>query len=127
MLRFNLLITVVALAVGRKPSLAHVLVLLFAAYSGLYASRSLPVSSLLLTLVVAPLLTQAVGEGGTNPELSSRLRASFSRWEAFGLRMASMELNLRGHIWPLAAVILGLLVCAQQGKLGPYKWMDAHF
>jgi len=122
-----LLITVVALAVGRKPSLAHVLVLLFAAYSGLYASRSLPVSSLLLTLVVAPLLTQAVGEGGTNPQLSSRLRASFSRWEAFGLRMASMELNLRGHIWPLAAVILGLLVCAQQGKLGSYKWMDAHF
>ena len=55
-----LLITIVALAVGKKPPLAHVLVLLFAAYSGLYASRSLPVSSLLLTLLVAPLLYASV-------------------------------------------------------------------
>ncbi len=122
-----LLITIVGLAVGRRPPLARVLVLLFAAYSGLYASRSLPVSSLLLTLVVAPLLTQAVGEGSTNSELSARLRAFFSRWQAFGLRMKTMELNFRGHAWPVVALALGLLVCAHQGKLGSYEWMDAHF
>jgi hypothetical protein len=122
-----LLITIVALAIGRKPPLEHVLVLLFAAYSGLYASRSLPVSSLLLTLMVAPLLTQAVGEGRTNSGLSSSLKVFFSRWEAFGSRMASIELSQRGHIWPLAALALGLLVCAQQGRIGSYQWMNAHF
>ena len=41
-----LMVTLVALALVRsKPSLARVLVLLFAAYSGLYASRNLPISS----------------------------------------------------------------------------------
>jgi hypothetical protein len=122
-----LLITIVTLAVCRKPPLAHVLVLLFAAYSGLYASRSLPVSSLLLSLVIAPLLAEAVAEGGRNTGLSSMLRGSLSRWESFGSRMAGMERNLRGHAWPLAAVMLGLLVCAHQGSLGSYRWMDAHF
>src|SRR5204863_6588688 len=42
-----LLITIVTVALaGNKPPLSQVFVLLFAAYSGLYASRSLPVSSL---------------------------------------------------------------------------------
>ena len=79
-----LLITIVALAVARtKPSLSRVLVLLFATYSGLYAARSLPVSSLLLTLIVAPLWTLAVAEARGNPNLSLRLRAFLSRWRAF--------------------------------------------
>ena len=79
-----LLITIVALAVARtKPSLSRVFVLLFATYSGLYAARSLPVSSLLLTLIVAPLWTQALAEARENPNLSLRLRALLSRWQAF--------------------------------------------
>lgn len=122
-----LLMTIVGLAVGRKLPLAQVWVIIFAAYSGLYASRSLPVSSLLLTLVIAPMLTQAVEEGQGNAQLSLRLRSFFSRWAAFGSRMRNMELDFRGHIWPTLAVILGLLVCSHQGKLGSYQWMDVHF
>jgi len=128
-----LLITIAALALVRnKPSLSRLLVILFAAYSGLYASRSLPVSSLLLTLIVAPLLTQAVAEARTNPELSLRLKAVLSLWEGFASRMGRMETRFRGHLWPLAAVVIGLLVCAQQGRLGERRWgervwMDAHF
>ncbi len=41
--------------------------------------------------------------------------------------MTAMELNLRGHVWPLIAVIAGLLICMQGGRLGSYRWMDAHF
>jgi hypothetical protein len=122
-----LLISIVALAVGKKPPLAHVLVLLFAAYSGLYASRNLPGSSLLLTLLVAPLLSQTVRRGYANSNLSSTVRAFCSRWEGFGVRMTAMELNLRGHAWALLAVIVGLLICMEGGSLGAYRWMDAHF
>ena len=83
-----LLITIVGLAVARnKPSLSRVLVLLFATYSGLYASRSLPVSSLLLTLIVAPLGTQGLAEAHDNPSLSLRLRGFLSWWLSFTSRM----------------------------------------
>ncbi len=122
-----LLITIVALAVGKKPPLAHVLVLLFAAYSGLYASRNLPGSSLLLTLLVAPLLSQTVKAGYANSNLSSKVRAFLARWEGFGARMTAMQVSLRGHAWALLAVIAGLLICMQGGSLGSYRWMDAHF
>ena len=123
-----LLITIVALAVvENKPSLSRLLVILFAAYSGLYASRSLPVSSLLLTLIIGPVLTKAVGEASTAPELSSRLRTWFSRWEGFASRVGKMETRFSGHLWPLTALLLGILVCANQGKLGDRRWIDSHF
>ncbi len=123
-----LLITIVVLAAARnKPSLSRVLVLLFATYSGLYASRSLPVSSLLITLIVAPLGTQALAEARDNPNLSIRLRGFISRWLSLTSRVGRVELHFRAHIWPIAAVILGLLMCAQAGKSGSQRWMDAHF
>jgi hypothetical protein len=123
-----LLITIVALAAARnKPSLSRVFVLLLATYSGLYAARSLPVSSLLFTIIVAPLWTQALIDARENESLSLRLRAVVSHWQAFTGRVRNIELGFRGHIWPVAAVFLGLLVCAHQGRLGATQWMHAHF
>ena len=124
-----LLITIVALAVARtKPSLSRVFVLLFATYSGLYAARSLPVSSLLLTLIVAPLWTQALARG---PRQSRSLFAppSLSFAVAGIYRASGPESN-----WASAAIsgrwlrcFFGVLVCPHQGKLGSTQWMNAHF
>ena len=123
-----LLITIVALAAARtRPSLSRVFVLLFATYSGLYAARNLPVSSLLLTLIVAPLWTLALAEARENSNLSLRLRAFVSRWQAFTGRVGEVERGFGGHLWPAAAVFLGMLICAQQGKLGATQWMNVHF
>lgn len=123
-----LLITIVALAGARnKPSLSRVLVLLFATYSGLYASRSLPISSLLLTLIVAPLWTQALIDGCNNPNLSLRLRGFLLRWLSFTRSVGRVELGFRAHLWPVAAVVLGLLLCTQSGKPSSRPWMNAHF
>jgi hypothetical protein len=123
-----LLITILALAIApKKPQLSQLFVIIFAAYSGLYAARSLPVSSILLTLIVAPLLSQTVAEARTNPEISPWLRAFFSRCESFTSRMGSLELRFRGHLWPVAAVVFGLFVCLQHGKFGSRQLMNAHF
>jgi hypothetical protein len=123
-----LLMTIVGLAVARKkPSLSRVLVLLFATYSGLYASRSLPVSSLLLTLIVAPLWTQALADARDNPGLAHRLRDFLSRWRLLTTRVARLELGFRGHLWPIATVVLGLFACVQAGRPTSHPWMDVHF
>ena len=124
-----LLITIVALAVARnKPSLSRVLVLLFATYSGLYASRSLPVSSLLLTLIVAPLWTQAIAEAARQSR-SLLAAASLPFPMAVDLPRAWGGLNWASAaiVWPLAAILLGLLVCVHHGKIGATQWMNAHF
>jgi hypothetical protein len=107
-----LLITLAALAArGSRVSLrlSGVLTILFAVYSGLYASRNIPVSSLLLILVVALLISWKTSVHG------------------FLQRMQLMESGQRGHLWPIAAIILTLVVAANGGQIGSHILMDAHF
>jgi len=103
------------------------LVLIFAAYSGLYASRNLPVSSLLMTLVLAPLLSQALTSAAENVSIPFRTRHLLSALNAFSARMTRAEAGLRGHLWPLVAVLGGLLLVAHQGMMGRNQLMQAHF
>jgi hypothetical protein len=123
-----LLITVAAVATKRQQlRLSHLLVIIFAAYSGLYASRNLPVSSILLALIVAPILSASIFDTDVVQKMTPRLRGLMSRSNAFATRMTDMELRFRGHLWPSLAVLLGLLVCIQHGRLGGRQVMDAQF
>jgi hypothetical protein len=123
-----LLIAMAALAVaGKKLRTSELLVLIFAAYSGLYASRNLPVSSLLMTLVLAPLLSQALTSAAENVSIPFRTRHLPSVLNAFSARMTRAEAGLRGHLWPLVAVLGGLLLVAHQGMMGRNQLMQAHF
>jgi hypothetical protein len=120
-----LLITILALASARaRPRPTHLLVIIFAAYSGLYASRNLPTSSMLLTLIVGPVLSQTMAENVGLPPGMQRL---FSRLRAFSERMRNLEFSFSGHLWPIALVILGLAVCLHHGRLGQRQIMNAHF
>ena len=103
-----LLITLGVLATAiRQLRLSQLLTVLLAVYTGLYASRSIPVSSILLAVIVGPLL----------PGLS----ADFFR------RMTTIESRLRGHVWPMIAVLATFFIAAHGGRVGPSQWMDAHF
>ena len=120
-----LLITFVALAAAaRRVRVTHVLVLVFAAYSGLYASRNLPISGLLIVLIVAPILSQEVIEAGRSASVLGRM---FGKYGAFADRMQRMENAARGHVWPIALVLAGTLVCLGGGHLGSRQLMNARF
>ena len=105
-----LLITVAALALrGRELRTSHVLIVLFAVYAGLYSSRNIPVASILLTLVTAPLISI--------PALDF----------LFLKRMTAFQSRLRGHCWPILAIITTFLVAANGGRIGSNQLMNAHF
>jgi hypothetical protein len=109
------LVALVALAArSRKVRTTEGLVILLAVYSGLLASRNIPVSSLLLVLVSGPLLAGAV-------EAISGVRSTF-----FG-RMTATESSLRGHWWAMIAVLATGVIAVSGGKVGSRQWMDAHF
>ena len=115
-----LLLTLVALVAKRRemrPS--QTLVVLVAVYSGLYASRNIPVSSLLLILVIGPWLSDAM-------ELVAEKRRGLAS-VPFLRRMGAVEVSLRGHLWPVAAVALSCWVAAHGGRLGAMPLMEAHF
>jgi len=107
---FLLLITIAVIALrGRELRLSQGLTILFAVYAGLYASRNLPVASILLVMVVGP-MTAATG---------------FTR--GFFQRMAAVELRLRGHLWPIFATLVTLAIAANGGRAASSVWMNAHF
>jgi hypothetical protein len=104
------LITVGVLAVLRRElRVSTGLTVLFALYAGLYASRNIPVSSILLVMVVGPLLSD------------SGLFRTFSK------RMTAVETGLRGHVWPIIAIVITLWIAANGGRAWSKQWMDAHF
>lgn len=122
------LLAVIAAAVGRrKLGLSHLLGMLFAIYAGLYAARNIPVSSILLGLIVAPLLSGWLSGSAGDRDLASGVRWLAGRIDSFGTRMAALDSNLRGHMWPAVAVLLGLWVCGHRGRLGEAQVMDARF
>jgi hypothetical protein len=105
-----LLITVAVLAVrGRELRLSQGLTVLFAVYAGLYASRNIPVASILLVMVVGPLLPSS----------------GFGR--EFFQRMTAVEAGLRGHLWAILAAVVTLLIAVNGGRVGAGVLMDAHF
>jgi hypothetical protein len=118
-----LLFTLVALAFagrddrGSKIGLAHGLLVLFAVYSGLYASRNIPVSALLLILVIGPQLSSVF----------EALADFVSTSRHFLQRMQTIESGLRGHLWPLMAILLTCWVAFHGGKLGSKPLLDTHF
>ncbi len=105
-----LLFTVAVLSVhGRRLRMSAGLTVLFAVYAGLYASRNIPVSSILLVMVVGPLLPSlGIGRG-------------------FLQRLSAVEGGLRGHVWPIVATVVTLAIAANGGRVGPHLLMDAHF
>jgi hypothetical protein len=42
-------------------------------------------------------------------------------------RMEAIEVGLRGHLWPIALVVLTCWIAAHDGKQGRKPLMDAHF
>lgn len=123
-----LLLSLLGLAVNRSRLRAsHLLVILFSVYFGLYAARNIPIASILLVLTTTPLLAEAVERSSAADELAPRAHGLFSRWRDFASRMAATELNLRAHLWPLAAVALTFMVCLNGGRLGGRTVMRAHF
>jgi hypothetical protein len=122
------LLAILALSVrGEELSISQLLVVAFATYSGLYATRNLPISSLFLTLVSAPILSRALTMARQDESLASPMRRALGALESFSRRMQGIEAGLRGHLWPILAVLAAVLICLQQGKLGDRQWMNAHF
>jgi len=124
-----LILTLLALAADKiddSKNHAELLLILFAAYSGLYAARNIPVSSLLLIWVIGPKLSRAlnfVSESFTRTVAgTSKVSA-----ESFLQRMRAIDSGLRGHVWVIAAIAISAWIAFHGGKAGTSTLMNAHF
>jgi hypothetical protein len=104
------ILTFVAFALHcRKMRVSEILLAAFAIDAGLYASRNLPIASILLVLVVGPILP--------------RLR----RVAHFADRMITVDSSLRGHLWCIAVLVFVFVLDLNGGRLSGKLLADAHF
>jgi hypothetical protein len=119
------LITIATLAMARrKLGASHLLIAVFAIYSGMYASRNLPASSILLVLVLAPVLSRTFSEVN---ESGSPIAKLCSRLRRFSDRMSTVESRARGHFWPVLGTAVLVVICFQGGRAGSRQVMNAQF
>jgi hypothetical protein len=134
-----LLIALVALAAkAGELRLSEGLLLLFAVYAGLYASRNIPVSALLLVLICGPLLSEE-WKGLTAPGIMGMLRQTRTAKlrsggqagavvrRPFLQRMETIESGRRVHTLPIIAMIATACIAANGGRAGSTQLMNAHF
>ena len=123
------LVTIVVLATVRtKLRSVELLVVIFAVVSGMYATRNLPVSSILLTLMIAPLLGyRSAEDNDVDPKRGDYARGGIPYFQSLTLRMANMEHRLQGHLWPVIAVLAGVWICVHGGLLGHSQIISARF
>jgi len=105
-----LLLIAVAVFAGKRPQLklSHSLLAIFAVYTALYSARNIPTSSIFLVAVIGPKLP------------------SWHRLHFFD-RMRVVDSGLRGHLWPIAAIIATIVIALNGGRAGSRRFMDAHF
>ena len=111
----------------RKLRLSQLLVALVAAYAGFYSSRNLPISSMLLVLVAGPILWENFVALAGKPGAWPWVRNGAARISQFSDRMGALEIELRGHLWPVVSVFLAFAICLQGGWLGSRHLIDAQF
>jgi len=122
-----LLAFLTAAAKVRNFTVSEILIVMFAVSSGLYASRNIPIASLLLVLVIGPTLSEAVERLGTRGSVALGVRRLFARFATFSARMGQVDSRLRGSLWSVVAVILICAIAANGGKLRSQQLMYAHF
>ena len=106
--------------VRKKPSFREYLVLLLSIWAGLYASRNLPVSSILIAAIAAPFLSRAWQERVPR-------KGAAAAWERVLDRMGRRDAGLPGGLWTAAIVASVLWTTAHGGMFGRWHLMQAQF
>jgi len=116
-----------AVVAARKLRAVDVVLILFATYSGLYAIRNIPVSSMLIAMAVAPALSEAIRSSGQRNDLALWLQRICARVKETGARLKNVEDQLRGHLLPALLLLASLAIALNGGRLLKTPVLDAHF
>jgi len=118
---------VAALLAARRLRSVDVVLVLFAGYTGLYAVRNIPISSMIITLAIAPALSEAIRLQALRRDLPAWLRSACARARESGARMKNIEDMLRGHLIPAALLVASMGVVLNGGRLHGTPVLAAHF
>ena len=116
-----------AVLAARKLRAVDVILVLFAAYTALYAIRNVPVSSMLIALAIAPALSEAIRSTAQRSDSPGWAQRACAHVDAFSARMSNLEEMFRAHLIPALLILVSFALALNGGRLFSTPVMAAHF
>jgi hypothetical protein len=121
-----ILLVIAAVIMGRNRITATgFLLLLFSLHAGLYAARNIPISVIIMSLVLGPLL--AISPGSGFPALPRWLRSTLAAGKSVSDSMTRLEGQLRGHAVVLVVMAASWALVWNGGWVFSTQILNAHF
>jgi hypothetical protein len=104
-----------------------VLLLLISLHAGLYAARNIPISVIMMSLVLGPLLTLAVSPQANGTLAPRWLRSLVATIQEISAGMARLESQLRGHLLVAVVMVASVTLVLHGGRASSKQLLAAHF
>jgi len=123
-----ILLSVLGLVLARKRVTAtDLLLLLFSLHAGLYAARNIPISAILMSVAIGPVLAAAISPRLNHPAHMAWISSLIDAVHDISENMASMEKQFRGHALLIVAVAASVGIALNEGRIVSATVMSAHF
>jgi hypothetical protein len=120
-----ILLTVLGLVLARKRvTVTDLFLLLFSIHAALYAARNIPISAIMMSLSLGPVLAGVVSPQLSQPEW---MRSLLDSVQGISTNMGEMEKHFRGHALAIALVVASALIALNGGRLLSSQVISAHF
>jgi hypothetical protein len=123
-----LLLVIVGTALGRdRIKATGLLLLLFSLHAGLYAVRNIPIAAIIMSLILGPLMTEAISPKCDCRSCPRWLRSLLDTGQGISDSMTGLERKLRGHVLLSAVVAASVALVLNGGRVLSKQIIAAHF
>jgi hypothetical protein len=110
-----------------RITVADLLLLLFAIHAGLYAARNIPISAILMSLSMGPLLAAIISPEPGQRAYPRGLSLLLGAVHDISENMASLEKQFRGHALVIVALAASVAISLNGGRELSAQIVSAHF
>jgi hypothetical protein len=120
-----ILLSVLGLILARKKvGATDLFLLLFSIHAALYAARNIPISAIMMSLSLGPLLAGIIAPQSSQP---SWIRCLADSVQGISTNMGEMEKHFRGHALAIILLAASALIALNGGRVLSAQVLSAHF
>ena len=124
---FLLLAIAGAIFARERITLTDLLLILFSVYAGLYAVRNIPIAAIIMSLVLAPVLTAAISPASSLRFCPGWVRSLLEISQSISVNMTSLERQFHGHVLAAVTMIAFVLLVLHGGRVFSFQMMAVKF
>jgi hypothetical protein len=111
----------------KRVTATNLLLLLFSIRAGLFAARNIPISAIIMSLALGPMLAGAFSGKSGSDAYPRWLRSLLNALRDVSQSMAGMEKRFRGHALAIVVLTASVAIALNGGRILSAQVVSAHF